>query len=215
MSGSSDIAVEISDGFDIKGGMSQPKVRFLKSALNVEDFPEANRPEIALVGRSNSGKSSMLNAIAGTKTALVSQTPGKTRLLNFFDFGQHYRFVDMPGYGFAARAQDEIDKWQETITTYFEERKNLKGIVLIMDARREWQDEEEWIKRWGNKLGLEIILVLNKADKFNKSEQAKIAKAMTASQPTLKIHLVSAEKKTGVDGLEKDIFDRFVRGVKN
>ena len=89
--------------------------RFLKSAVWPKDYPEADRPEIALIGRSNAGKSSLLNALVSQKAAKVSQTPGKTRLLNFFDFGDHYRLVDMPGYGFAARSGDEILAWEKMI----------------------------------------------------------------------------------------------------
>ena len=118
------------------------KAKFLKSAVNQEDYPPSDRPEVALVGRSNAGKSSLLNALAGSKIAKVSQEPGKTRLLNFFDYGKQYRFVDMPGYGYASRSGSEILSWQEMITKYSDVRENLHGVVLIMDSARDWQEEE-------------------------------------------------------------------------
>ena len=98
------------------------QAQFLKSAVLPADYPASDRPEVALVGRSNAGKSSLLNAIAGQKAARVSQMPGKTRLLNFFDFGDHYRFVDMPGYGFASRHGAEVLEWEKMISHYFDAR---------------------------------------------------------------------------------------------
>jgi GTP-binding protein len=190
-----------------------PKItKFLKSAVLPKDYPEANRPEVALVGRSNAGKSSVLNALSNSKIAMVSKTPGKTRLLNFFDFGSHYRFVDMPGYGFASRGQKEIDLWQNMITDYFNTRKTLKGVVLIMDARRDWQPDEQWIAEWCEKLKLKLIVVMNKIDKFNRSELNKAEKKMKEKIPWAIIHMVSSFKKTGIEKLEEDIFVQFIKG---
>lgn len=186
--------------------------KYLKSAVLPKDYPAADKPEVALVGRSNAGKSSLLNALANQKAAMVSQSPGKTRLLNFFDFGQHYRFVDMPGYGYASRGASEILGWQEMITTYFEVRENLKGVVLIMDARRDWQPEEEWIREWCQKLDLPLMLVLNKADKFSRRESMSALEKMRKAIPGIPIHLVSSLKKSGIDELEEDIFLKFVQG---
>jgi GTP-binding protein len=189
------------------------KATYIKSAVNPKDYPTADRPEVALLGRSNAGKSSLLNAIAGSKAAKVSQTPGKTRLLNFFDFGGKYRFVDMPGYGYAARSGSEILGWQTMITDYFEARETLKGVVLIMDARRQWQDEERWLHEWCGKLGKPLMVVLNKSDKFTRGQQAKALSDMKKQVPGVTMHMVSAAKNIGVEELEEDIFQRFVLGV--
>lgn len=186
--------------------------QFLKSAVLPKDYPPSDRPEVALVGRSNAGKSSLLNAMVGQKAARVSQMPGKTRLLNFFDFGQHYRFVDMPGYGFASRHGAEVLEWEKMIAQYFEERENLVGVVLIMDARREWLEEEEWIRVWCQKLDLQLLVVMNKIDKFKQGEIAKAKANMQKKLPEISIHMVSAEKKLGVEALEEEIFQRFALG---
>jgi GTP-binding protein len=188
------------------------KAKFLKSAVFPQDYPAPDRPEVALVGRSNAGKSSLLNALAGGSVAKVSQEPGKTRLLNFFDYGKKYRFVDMPGYGYASRSGSEILGWQEMITKYCEVRENLTGVVLIMDCVREWQEEEDWLLNWCIRLDVPMMVVLNKADKLKKNEQTKKLGEMQRRLGKLPVHLVSAIKKSGVEELEEDIYEQFVRG---
>ncbi len=122
---------------------------FLKSAVRLDQCPQEDRPEVAFLGRSNSGKSSLINALTGRKTlAKVSSTPGKTRILNFFDFGPHYRLVEMPGYGFASRGGDEQRSWQRMIEDYLGGRQSLVGLVLIMDIRREMTEDEEMLMRY-------------------------------------------------------------------
>src|SRR4051812_11511852 len=121
------------------------KLQFLKSATKLSEFPRDERPEIAMVGRSNAGKSSVINTLAGGRLAKVSSTPGKTRLLNFFEHKEGYRVVDMPGYGFAVRSGDEVFSWRKMIESYLLERENLMGLMLIMDIRREWTDDEQML----------------------------------------------------------------------
>src|SRR3954463_4286895 len=94
------------------------EISFLTSAVRPEHFPPADRPEIALVGRSNAGKSTLINLLSNRKVAKVSRVPGKTRLLNFFEAGERYRLVDMPGYGFAKRQEGERQLWREMVEAY-------------------------------------------------------------------------------------------------
>jgi GTP-binding protein len=184
--------------------MSQMK--YLKSAVHPVDFPEADRPEVAIAGRSNAGKSSFLNVIAKSKVAHVSQTPGKTRLLNFFDFGQHYRFVDMPGYGFAARSGDEIVDWTKMIETYLSIRENLRGLVLIMDSRRDWSKDEEVLKKFCNKIGLPMCVVLTKGDKCSNKERAGFLKKIKASSELATVFMTSAQTEEGIKEVEEFIY---------
>jgi GTP-binding protein len=193
--------------------MEMAKVTYLKSAMLPHDFPKADRPEVAISGRSNAGKSSFLNALAGTKVAKVSQTPGKTRLLNFFDFGNHYRFVDMPGYGYASRSQSEMDEWTKMIEDYLEVRDNLIGVVLLMDCRRDWQQDEEMLVRFCESRGLRLLVVLTKGDKVARKDQEKLIQKIHR-QTGLPVYLTSAEKKWGLDEVEEYVFRQWVIEAK-
>lgn len=109
----------------------------------MKDFPESKMKEIAMAGRSNAGKSSLINIWANTKIAKVSQSPGKTRLLNFFNMNNSYIIVDMPGYGYASRGGDEVTAWRKMVENYLKQRPQLAGLVLVMDIARDWEDDEE------------------------------------------------------------------------
>ena len=123
-----------------------------------------------MVGRSNAGKSSFINALVGQKIAKVSQTPGKTRLLNFFDLDDKVYMVDCPGYGFATGNRKEVLSWRQMLETYLTERQSLQGVMVIMDIRRDWQDEEEMLKDWFKTHGIPWALILNKSDKLSRSQ---------------------------------------------
>jgi len=185
-------------------------MKYLKSAVFPKDYPDMKRPEVAVAGRSNAGKSSFLNSIAKSKVAHVSQSPGKTRLLNFFDFGTHYRFVDMPGYGFAARSGDEIKDWTIMIETYLSTRENLQGLVVVMDIRREWQEEEETLKEFCDRIELPMCVLLTKSDKCSKKEikdyQLKIQRASQLTD----VFPISAQTNQGIDGVEEFIFRQWI-----
>ncbi len=148
-------------------------MKFIKSAMKKSEWPSGPLcPEIALVGRSNAGKSSLLNRLAGQRgVAKVSRSPGKTRLVNFFDVNSKFRFVDLPGYGFAQRSSLEMSKWQEMVESYLVEREVLKAILLVKDIRREWTRDEELVTQLAMRLGLELICVETKIDKLNQSER--------------------------------------------
>jgi GTP-binding protein len=182
------------------------KVKFLKSALQPVDYPFPYKPEVAVVGRSNAGKSSFINSLVNQKTAKVSATPGKTRLLNFFELADQLYLVDCPGYGFAKGSLDEALGWQKIIETYLTTRETLKGVMVIMDIRRDWDEEEALLKQWFEHHKTPWALVLNKADKLSRSaglqRQAKIQKEVGEAP----IFVLSSSKKQGFDPVKNTLF---------
>ena len=145
---------------------------FVTSATEPSQFPPGNLPEIAFAGRSNVGKSSLLNALLGHKNlARVSQTPGRTRLVNFFRVaaadkkGAAFMFVDLPGYGYARVAKAVKEQWGPMIEGYLSARPALRGVVLLTDVRRGEQDEIDLV-RWVGAQGLGLIAVATKIDKL-------------------------------------------------
>lgn len=190
-----------------------PKViEFIKSAVFVKDYPETKMMEVAIVGRSNAGKSSFINALAkGGKVAKVSSTPGKTRLLNFFNMEDSYVLVDMPGYGFAARSNAEVADWNQMIETYFASRENLVGLLLVMDIRRDWSREEELMKRYSDQHGFPIAVALTKADKLSRSQALQAVAKIKKAAGLAAVFPVSTLKKTGQDEIETYMFENWVK----
>lgn len=186
------------------------RVNFLKSGVRSTDYPFPYRPEVAIVGRSNAGKSSFINALVDQKIARVSQTPGKTRLLNFFELNQALYMVDMPGYGFATGDRREVESWRKMIETYLAERESLKGVVLIMDIRREWSADEDLLRDWFTFNETPYAVILNKTDKLSRSaalaKRAKLAKVLEAP-----VFAVSSAKKHGFDDVKNLMFKEWGR----
>lgn len=172
------------------------------------------RPEVAIAGRSNAGKSSFLNALVGSKVAHVSQNPGKTRLLNFFDFGAHYRFVDMPGYGFAARSVDEMKDWSKMIETYLSIRENLRGLVLLMDIRRQWEEDEELLKQFCGRINLPLCVLLTKSDKCSRKEIQDFTQKIRKTAELADVFPVSAQTGAGVEAVEEFIYRQWILPAK-
>lgn len=159
---------------------------FVTSATKASQFPDSALPEIAFAGRSNVGKSSLLNALLGRKgLARVSQTPGRTRLLNFFrvkttqSHVSDFMFVDLPGYGYAKVSKAVKDQWGPMIEEYLLGRPSLRGLVLLTDIRR-GEDEEVTLARWAEELGLGLVVVATKADKLSRSQCAQALRELTA-----------------------------------
>ena len=182
------------------------KVKFLKSAVKREDYPPPVYPEVAFVGRSNVGKSSIINAILGRNIAKVSSSPGKTRLINFFLVNDNFYFVDLPGYGFAKVSKAEREKWRKMIERYFRTRENLKNVVLLVDSRHKPTELDIMMKEWLEALGIPFVVVGTKMDKLNQSEKAKAKKIIRETlnlDKNFPVFLTSAKEKTGISELTK------------
>ena len=177
-----------------------PKVssEYLLSASGPEQFPKEEYPEIAFLGRSNVGKSSLINALVGQKKlAFTSNKPGCTQALNFYRVDSQYNFVDLPGYGYA-RVPEEIRlEWKKLIESYLLERKALELSVLVLDARRAWMEPDLELKRWLDAHDRPYLVVATKMDKLkNQSErQQSLVKLRTGAEEPM---LCSAETGRGV-----------------
>lgn len=163
------------------GGKSAPDAprlaaTFLKSAARLSQCPPETGPEIAFAGRSNAGKSSVLNRLTGNRrTAKVSKQPGRTQLLNFFDVpGTTGRLVDLPGYGYAQAGKSAQAAWQKTVNDYLNERRALSGVVLVMDIRHPLQPFDIELIEWADPSKLPLRILLNKADKLKRGAQRKV-----------------------------------------
>jgi GTP-binding protein len=174
---------------------------FIKSAAAADGFPNDTGAEVAVVGRSNSGKSSALNRIVGrTKLARVSKTPGRTQLINFFDLGRERRLVDLPGYGFA-RVPDRVrDEWRGLIDAYFGGRRSLVGLLITVDVRRGLLDADRVMIELAANCRLPVSILLTKADKLSRGAgqngRLKVARALGEGG---EVTLFSAVDGTGVE----------------
>ena len=145
---------------------------FIVSSAKPAAFPSDRLPEIAFLGRSNVGKSSLINALTGQKgLAFTSNTPGRTQTINFYRVDGTFYLVDLPGYGYARVPPGHQAEWKKLIEEYLETRSTLKLSCLILDPRRGWMDKDLDLKRWLEHQGREYVVVATKIDKLNQSEQ--------------------------------------------
>ena len=145
---------------------------FITSAVKPSQYPPAVLPEIAFSGRSNVGKSSLINCLFNRKRlAKVSGTPGKTRLVNFFSVDERFYLVDLPGYGYARRSHRERDSWRAMVETYLSSRQRLLAMLVLVDIRRGPEDEERMLLETLEESGVRAIFVLIKSDKLAKSRR--------------------------------------------
>lgn len=154
--------------------MEIKKVEFIKSAVRMEDCPKPFYPEIAFIGRSNVGKSSLINLLCNNKKlAKVSETPGKTKTINHYLVNGNWYLVDLPGYGFAKASQEERKKFQKLIETYILKRKTLKCTMLLLDSRLELQKLDKEFILWLGQNALPFAVTLTKIDKLSKTQVQK------------------------------------------
>ncbi len=161
--------------------MKVKTAEFIKSATSVRNCPADNLSELAFIGRSNVGKSSLLNMLLGRKNLVkTSKKPGKTVTLNYFLVNDEFYFVDLPGYGFARRAQAEQVEWRSSIEEFLEKRENLKNIFVLIDSRHGMQKNDEMMISFLEHYHLPYTVVYTKVDKLSKSEKGNLKRKAKA-----------------------------------
>ena len=150
------------------------EAEFVVSSGKSDSFPKDRLPEIAFLGRSNVGKSSLINALTGQRRlAFTSNTPGRTQTINFYRIDGAFYFVDLPGYGYARVPPQVMAEWKNLIESYLQERETLKLACLVLDARRGWMEKDLDLKRWLEHQGRPYLVVATKTDKLNQSGQER------------------------------------------
>ena len=184
---------------------------FIAGAAADGQFPDMDGPEVAFAGRSNVGKSSLVNALTGRRAlARTSQTPGRTRQLNFFNLGGRIRLVDLPGYGYARASKADIRSWTRLTLSYLKGRKTLMRAFLLIDCRRGIRDSDREVMGTFDAAAVSWALVLTKGDKIKSpalEETAEACRAETASHVAAwpGVFTTSSEKGVGIDGLRAHI----------
>jgi len=184
---------------------------FIISAVKPAQYPTDNRVEYAFVGRSNVGKSSLINTLTNRrKLVKVSGTPGKTRLINFFLINNDFYFVDLPGYGYAKVAKTEKAKWGKMMEDYLVRRPQLQKVALLVDPRHKPTEDDILMYQWIKHFGYEVVIVATKKDKLNRAELVKANKLIRetlALDDSEEIINISSLKKTGMKELLDNMFN--------
>ncbi|HET7669309.1 MAG TPA: ribosome biogenesis GTP-binding protein YihA/YsxC [Burkholderiales bacterium] len=174
------------------------QAEFLRAAGRVSDLPPPGPPEIAFAGRSNVGKSSAINALAGRRAlARVSKTPGRTQTINFYSIGEEARLVDLPGYGYARVPQSMRAQWRELVGAYLAAQRNVVGMVVIMDARHPLTPLDVQLIDWLGERPLHVLL--SKADKLTRNEQSQTLRDVQRRLGRHAATLFSSVTKQGVE----------------
>ena len=195
------------------------QARFIKSESKLtQEYCGFSMPEIAIVGRSNVGKSSFINGLCNNgKLAKTSATPGRTRLINFFEINAEFMLVDLPGYGFAQAGKQEKEKWEGMIDSYFAHSKNLRGVVQLVDIRHTPSNLDVMMIEYLYHYNIPVTIVATKLDKIKKSE---LARKLTDIAATLKvgksnIFVTSAQDKVGYDKVLDRLYQFVQEGGEN
>ena len=183
------------------------------SAIRKEQYPAEGLPEIALVGRSNVGKSSATNALLNRRNfARTSQTPGKTRTINFYKINNEFYFVDLPGYGYAKVSKSEKDKWGVIMERYLQDRQELCAIFLLVDIRHEPTNDDVMMYEWIKHFGYNCVVIATKADKISRGQYQKhfnIIRKKLQLEKDEKIIPLSSSKKTGVEDVWNEMVSQY------
>jgi GTP-binding protein len=194
------------------------ELAFLTSAGPTGGLPPDDLPELAFAGRSNVGKSSAINALAGRKRlAFFSKTPGRTQTINFFDLAGRARLVDLPGYGYAKVPQAVRAQWDQLVGGYLGSRRALAGVVVLMDARHPFTAHDEHLLQWLRPAGRRLLVLLSKCDKLSRQERTKVLKAARArlARDTLAAEVLLFSSQSG-DGVEeaRALLDGWLRAAR-
>ncbi|WP_446899850.1 ribosome biogenesis GTP-binding protein YihA/YsxC [Clostridium sp. LBM24168] len=185
------------------------QAEFIISAVRKNQYPKENLKEIAFVGRSNAGKSSLINVLVNRKKlAKTSSIPGKTRLVNFFLVNGKFYFVDLPGYGYAKISKSQKNDWKEIVESYLVKRNQLKAIIMLLDSRHRPTADDITMYRWILYYNYRIIVVATKIDKISKNQLAKNIKIIRKTlnlEPKDKLFTFSSLNKQGKDDLLNEI----------
>ncbi len=183
------------------------------SAIKKDQYPTSELPEIAFVGRSNVGKSSATNALLNRRNfARTSQTPGKTRTINFYRINEEFYFVDLPGYGYAKVSKSEKDKWGVIMERYLQDREELCAIFLLVDIRHEPTNDDVMMYEWIKHFGYNCVVIATKADKISKGQYQKHISVIRKKLQLMKdekIIPLSSSKKTGVEDVWNEIISQY------
>src|SRR5712692_3922721 len=175
---------------------------FFKSAAELEHVP-ASAGEIAFAGRSNSGKSSAINALTGRRIAFVSKTPGRTRLINFYALGAERFIVDLPGYGYAKVPEAMRAPWEKLLGAYLQMRAPLRGLAVVMDVRHPLTELDRRLLGWFRPTGKPVHILLTKADKLSRAAAQKVLRRVegeiAALGPNISVQLFSSLKNSGLE----------------
>lgn len=181
---------------------------FFWGATSIQNLPPITLPEVAFVGRSNVGKSSLINAITGRRTlARVSQTPGRTREINFFNLGEQLVLADLPGYGFAKASKKLASDWQKMIFAYLRGRSSLRRVVLLIDSRRGLGEVDRAVMEMLDKAAVSYLITLTKADQLDKADLVKVSEAITVASKGFiaaypEVFVTSSRGKMGLTELQ-------------
>lgn len=194
--------------------MSQyPDAHFLLSADAPVQFPPDAGVEVAVAGRSNAGKSSAINVIVNRRQlARTSKTPGRTRLVNFFALRDGQRLVDLPGYGFARVPEEQRNHWGELLQHYFESRKSLTGLILVVDVRRQLVEFDREMLAFSSFVGLPVHILLTKADKLKRGQAKRaLLEVQQSVGEDVGVQLFSSVTREGLDEA-RQVLERFLSG---